>query len=213
LAIIVLLMCAAGAAFAFPSVARKTKMSCATCHANVAGGADLTAAGKAFKADSSKVPTTAVEGSDYVGSNKCKMCHLKEHKAWQDTRHSKAMETLRSGDAKVIADMAGRLGVKLEGSAADNAACLGCHVTGYQLAGGYPPADTAKVVSFAAVGCEMCHGPGSKHVAAEKAVKKTFINIPKTEAMCRDCHTATMSPKFDFAEYKKKGVHIVPAAQ
>jgi hypothetical protein len=28
--------------------------------------------------------------------------------------------------------------------------------------------------------------------------------------MCKDCHTAAMSPKFVFAEYKKTGVHVVP---
>jgi len=60
LAIIVLLLCSATAAFAFPSVARKTKMSCATCHSKVSGGVDLTDAGKAYKADNTKVPATSV---------------------------------------------------------------------------------------------------------------------------------------------------------
>jgi len=212
LAIVGLLLCVAGAVWAFPSVARKTKLSCATCHANVAGGADLTDAGKAYKADNTKVPAASVEGATYVGSNKCKMCHLKQHKAWMDTKHAKSMDALASGDPKVIADMAGRLGVKLDGSAASNDACLVCHTTGFGL-GGYPPADTSKTASFAAMGCEMCHGPGSKHVAAEKEVKKNFINVPKTEAMCKDCHTATMSPKFAYDEYKKNGVHVVPASQ
>ena len=114
--------------------------------------------------------------------------------------------------AEAQAAQAKALGVTLAGSAATNDACLGCHTVGFK-AGGYPPADTSKTVSFSNVGCEMCHGPGSKHVAAEKPEKKNFINIPKTEAMCKDCHTAAMSPKFEFAEYKKKGVHVVPAAQ
>jgi len=87
------------------------------------------------------------------------------------------------------------------------------HVVGNALPGGYPPADSTKTPGYAVVGCEMCHGPGSQHVAAEKAVKKNFISVPKTEAMCKDCHTAAMSPKFVFDEYKKTGVHVVPAAQ
>ena len=209
LAIIVLLLCSATAAFAFPSVARKTKLSCATCHSNVAGGADLTDAGKAYKADNTKVPAASVAGADYVGSQKCKMCHMKQHKAWGETKHAKAFESLVSGDATVIAAQAKALGITLSGAASTNDACLACHTVGFQL-GGYPPADTTKTASFAVVGCEMCHGPGSKHVAAEKAEKKTFITIPKTEAMCKDCHTLAMSPKFAFEEYKKTGVHIVP---
>ena len=37
--------------WAFPQFARDTKSACASCHANVAGGAALTDAGKAYKAD------------------------------------------------------------------------------------------------------------------------------------------------------------------
>ncbi len=210
LAIIVLLLCSASAAFAFPSIARKTKLSCATCHSKVSGGVDLTDAGKAYKADNTKVPAASVAGSDYVGSNKCKMCHMKQHKAWGDTKHSKAFAALVSGDSTLQATQAGALGVKLTGSPATNDACLGCHTVGFKL-GGYPPADTTKTASFVNVGCEMCHGPGSKHAAAEKADKKTFINIPTTDAMCKDCHTSAMSPKFAFETYKKTGVHVIPA--
>jgi hypothetical protein len=47
---------------------------------------------------------------------------------------------------------------------------------------------------------------------ADKAVKKTLINGHPTEAMCRQCHTSTMSPNFSFAEYKTKGVHAAKAA-
>lgn len=209
LAIVVLLICAAGAAYAFPSAARKTKMSCATCHANVAGGADLTDAGKAYKADNTKVPAASVAGADYQGSNKCKMCHKKEHTTWLETAHAKAFESLVSGDPAKQKEQATAAGVTLDGAASANPACLGCHTTGYQL-GGYPPADTSKTASFAATGCEMCHGPSSKHTAAEKGHKKDFIYIPKGDAMCKDCHTAAQSPKFAFEEYKKKGQHGLP---
>jgi len=203
----------AGAAWAFPEVARTTKMSCATCHANVAGGAALTDAGKAFKADKTKVPAASVEGAEYVGNGKCKSCHLKEYKSWQTLDHAKAMETLKSGDAAKLADMATKAGVKLDGPASDNAACIGCHSVGYLLAGGYPAADSTKNANLSAVGCEDCHGPGSKHVAAEKTVKKDFIYGKPSEAMCKQCHTATMSPKFDFATYKTKGVHELKTAE
>ena len=201
---------AAGAAFAFPSMARKTKMSCATCHANVAGGAALTAAGTAYKADNTKVPAASAEGAEYQGSGKCRMCHNREYKSFLESKHAHAFDALVSGDPKVQQAQAAALGVKLDGPAASNPACLGCHVTGFQLPGGYPPADTSKTESYAMVGCEMCHGPSSKHTAAEKGHKKDFINIPKGDAMCKDCHTAAMSPKFNYDEYAKKTAHALP---
>jgi hypothetical protein len=210
LAIIVLLICVAGAAYAFPSSARKAKMSCATCHVKPSGGVDLTDAGKAYKADNTKVPTTSVAGADYQGSNKCKMCHKKEHTSWLELKHAHAFEVLVSGDPAMIDKQAAAAGVKLTGPASANPVCLGCHTVGYGLPGGYPPADTSKTASFQAVGCEMCHGPSSKHTAAEKGTKKNFISIPKTDAMCKDCHTAAMSPKFAFDEYAKKAAHALP---
>lgn len=209
----VLLLALAGGAAAFPRFARLTRMDCATCHANVAGGAELTDAGKAFKADTTKTPAANVEGASFVSNSKCKTCHLTEYKSWQTTPHAKAFEVLKSADSTKLADMAGRMGVKLDGPASQNPACLDCHVTGHRLTGGYPGADSTKTAALSGVTCESCHGPGSKHVAAEKAVKKTFINGKVSEKFCRSCHTPTMSPKFDFAEYSKKGLHEKKAVQ
>ncbi|HEY6194307.1 MAG TPA: cytochrome c family protein [Candidatus Eisenbacteria bacterium] len=207
-----LVMCAS-AASALPRFARATNMACATCHTNVAGGADLTDAGKAFKSDSTKVPAASVEGAEFTSNRKCKTCHLTEYKSWQDTPHAKSLEVLKTGDPKKIEEMATRAGVTLSGPAFENEVCLSCHVTGYKLTGGYPAADTLKNAALAFVTCEACHGPGSKHVAAEKAVKKTFINGKVSETLCKGCHTPTMSPKFDFATYKTKGVHAFKAAE
>lgn len=211
LAIVLAMICVAGSAFAFPSIARKTKLSCATCHANVAGGAELTAAGQAYKADNSKVPASSVAGADYQGSNKCKMCHKTEHTSWSAMKHAHAFEALVSGDKAKQEAQAAAAGVKLDGPAASNPTCLGCHTVGAGL-GGYPPADTSKTVSFANVGCEMCHGPSSKHTVAETGTKKNFINGHPTEAMCKDCHTKAMSPNFAFDDYSKKAMHEKKAA-
>lgn len=212
-AMLAVLMTAATVAWSFPQFAHSTKMSCATCHTNVAGGPELTDAGKAFKADNTKVPAASVEGADYVGTGKCKTCHLTEYKSWQTLDHAKAMETLRTLDPAKAGEVATKLGVKLEGKAADSDNCVGCHTVGHLLTGGYPQADSTKNVGVSAVGCESCHGPGSKHVSAEKAVKKNFIYGKPTEAMCKNCHNAVMSPKFDLATYKAKGVHEKKAAE
>lgn len=198
-------------AWAFPEFARQSKLACATCHANPAGGAGLSDAGKAYKADMTKAPAAAAaKAAEYVGVNKCKMCHLKQYKAWQETKHSKALVFLQKADAKVAADMAAKLKVELKGPAAQNDGCVGCHVTGFHLAGGYPAADSAKTAAVSNVTCEACHGPGSLHVAAATAEKKKFINKAVTANMCMQCHTAVTSPAFKFEEYAKRGVHQVP---
>jgi nitrate/TMAO reductase-like tetraheme cytochrome c subunit len=213
LGIALLLITLAGTASAFPRFARLTKKDCATCHTNVAGGAALTDAGKAFKADTTKAPAANVEGATYVSNAKCKMCHLTEYKSWQSTPHAKALDMLKSADAAKVTEMSTRLGVKLTAPAAESPECLQCHVTGHGLAGGYPGADSTKTAALSGVTCESCHGPGSKHVAAAKEVKKTFINGKVSESYCRSCHTPTMSPKFDFAAYSAKGLHEKKAAE
>lgn len=195
--------------WAFPDYARETKAACAACHTNVAGGATLTDAGKAFKADKT-VPTAApAKAADYVGSNKCKMCHLKQHKAWSTTPHAMAFANLQKADTTKVGAMSRALKVEITESPAKTEGCVKCHVTGFQLTGGYPAADSAKTVVMAAVSCESCHGPGSAHVAAPAAEKKNFINKAVTANLCTHCHTAATSPKFNFEEYAKK-VHPVP---
>lgn len=196
--------------WAYPEVARQTKASCGTCHANVAGGPALSAAGTAFKADG-KAPAAAAKAAEYVGANKCKMCHIKQHKAWAETPHAKAWVALKNATPEKTAEMAAAFKVEIKGSATATDGCVSCHVTGFQLAGGYPQADTTKVVTN--VTCESCHGPGSLHVSAPMAKKKEFINKAVTANMCKQCHTPAASPDFVFAEYVKRGVHAVAAAK
>jgi len=208
-AIAVMLIVTTQQVWGYPSVAMKTKAACASCHTNPAGGAALTDAGKAYAKDASaKVP--AAEGAEFIGAKKCKMCHLKVHKAWGETAHAKALENLAKADAKAVGEMATKLGVKLEGAADKADACLSCHVTGLKLAGGYPGTETTKA-ELAFVGCEGCHGPGSVHAKAKKEERSSTINKSVSAKMCMDCHTKAMSPNFDFEKYKAKGVHTVAA--
>lgn len=200
-------------AAAFPRLSTETQKSCATCHSGVAGGAALTDAGKAFKADASKVPAANVEGATYVGNNKCRMCHMKEHKSWQATPHAKALESLKGLSAEKVAEFAGKLNVKVAGAADQAKECLQCHVTGNAQASGYPASDSTKTAALSGVTCESCHGPGSAHVAAAKEAKKAAINGKIGENFCRDCHTPAMSPKFDFATYQAKGLHEKKTAE
>lgn len=193
--------------WAFPEAARETKTACVACHANVAGGAELTEGGKAFKADKKAPAATAAKAAEYVGSAKCKMCHIAQHKAWAETPHAKAFANLKAADTTKTAEIAAKMKVELTGTAAGTDACVKCHVTGFQLAGGYPAADSVKTAAVAAVGCESCHGPGSLHVTAPMAEKKKFIYKTVTANMCVQCHTPAMSPGFKFEDMVKKGVH------
>ena len=193
----------------YPEFSRQTKAACEACHASIAGGAELTAVGKAFKADhKAAVPTTAKQ-VEYVGVNKCKMCHMKQHKAWQTTAHASAWQTLANADEKKTAEMAALLKIEASHPATKADACVQCHVTGFGLAGGYPAADSTKNAALQNITCESCHGPGAKHVAATMADKKKTMTKNLTEAACRQCHTPQISPNFKFEEFKKKGVHQV----
>jgi hypothetical protein len=195
--------------WAFPKVARETKTACATCHVNPAGGADLTDGGKAYKADKKVPEAGAAKAAEYIGSGKCKMCHSAEAKAWAETPHAKALANLKAADEKKAAEVAAKMKIELKGSAASTDACVACHVTGFQLAGGYPAADSTKTAAVAMVECEACHGPGSLHVTAAMADKKKFINRAVTAAMCTQCHVSEMSPEFKFETWSPK-VHPVP---
>ncbi len=195
---------------AFPDVARETKAACMACHANPAGGPGLNDAGTKWKTDKTAVDATVV-GADYVGSTKCKICHMKEYNSWKATPHASSMIALESGPDSIKAKMAAALKIQLKGPAKEEGACLTCHTTAYMLKGGYPAADSAKTAAVATVSCESCHGPGSKHVTAPAAQKKAMISRQVTEAMCKQCHTPEMSPAFVFAEYKAKGLHVMKA--
>ncbi len=203
---------AAHQVLAYPSFARETKAACVVCHSNPAGGAELTDAGKTYKAEKKATGKADVKGADYVGINKCKMCHLKEYKSWSETKHAMAMAGLQKADPKVAAEMATKVKVEIKGSPDKTDGCVMCHVTGFHLAGGFPAADSAKTAAVTNVTCEACHGPGSKHVAAATAEKKKMINTKPSANMCMQCHTSETSPKFNFDEYKKRGVHAIKAS-
>ena len=195
--------------WAFPAFARQTKAACAACHVNPAGGASLTTAGEAFKADPKAAVPADTKSAEYVGINKCRMCHLNQFKTTQATKHAHAFAALEKGDSTAVAQMAAKLKVELKGSPTREEACVQCHVTGFHLPGGYPAADSVKTASLMNVTCEACHGPGSKHVSAPMADKKKMINRAVSAKLCTQCHTPETSPKFNFDGYRKSIVHVV----
>jgi formate-dependent nitrite reductase cytochrome c552 subunit len=146
----------------------------------------------------------------YVGSKKCKMCHLPEHKSWAKTRMGRALETLMPGKGVEIKE-------KFELSAhkdySKDASCLKCHTTGYEKPGGYAIPDpkdrkaVRKARDLEGVGCESCHGPGSEYVKIFEEIDRLqrpyrveelhAAGLRKIEeATCLECHNDT-APTFD----------------
>ena len=172
----------------------------------------------------------------YVGNAKCKMCHNKEVKGaqftkWQAGVHANTFETLKSAESAQIAKDKG-----IKGDAWKASECLKCHTTGFG-AGGYevkcdafwnPTADdkagekaVKRMKGLEAVGCEVCHGAGSKYKSSKtmKAiyageVDGTTVGLTKIdESTCTVCHneeSPTYKP-FNYKEKIKKVQHPMPA--
>ena len=140
--------------------------------------------------------------SKYVGADKCKMCHNspakgEQYKHWQNTKHSKAFQTLSSPEAIEYA--------KNNGIAdpAKEPKCLSCHCTAAMI-------DKALIETLPleeGVTCESCHGPGSIYKSMnimkdkELAIKNGLI-MP-TEKVCETCHTKVGNPFFRPFDYEK----------
>lgn len=209
LAAVVIALGATALARGFPQYSRDTQAACAACHVSMAGGPELSDMGKAFKANrKTKVAATSA-GAEYVGNDRCRLCHLPQHTAWSTTPHARALEVLATAPDSTVAKFAKRLKVKVDGKPAESEACVVCHVTGWKLPGGYPSADSLRHAALGNVTCESCHGPGSRHVRAALADKKKTINGAPSVNMCLQCHVPALSPGFNYDERKKK-VHPVP---
>ena len=123
-------------------------------------------------------------GATFVGSETCKACHEYEYEKWSTKKHAHAFATLE----KVGSDY--------------DPECVDCHVVGMQYEEGF--ISPKKTPHFKDVGCEVCHGPGSKHIGNPVAVKPSD---PRHE--CSDCHTPEHSGEFEKKHewYSKQIVH------
>ncbi|RMF08442.1 MAG: cytochrome C554 [Candidatus Neomarinimicrobiota bacterium] len=173
--------------------------------------------------------------NEYVGVNKCKMCHNKtksgaQYKVWSASPHAKAFEALKSEAAAKIVQERG-----IKTNAWETPECVKCHTTGFGQ-GGYEikdetfwnPApddkDGKKAVKRMAglqnVTCEACHGAGSGYKSM-KTMKGLYsgtiepasvgLTIPD-EKTCVKCHNEE-SPSykpFDYKTYVAKIAHNIP---
>ena len=128
-------------------------------------------------------PVAPAGEATYLGADKCKMCHIKQHATWMKMGHSKAIEALSAEEQK-------------------NPECVKCHVTGYGKTGGFESME--KTPKMANVQCEACHGAGSVHMKAPMPEKKKTINGKGID--CRECHSphVDVNRKKVAAEEKKE---------
>ncbi len=121
----------------------------------------------------------------YVGTSKCRLCHLKEHRTWKVSKHGTNFDTLKGDEVK-------------------NPDCLKCHTTGYGQPGGFVSVETTP--NLKGTGCEGCHGPGSEHIKAAKSSPKfpgDAKNINKVpQNACVQCHNPHVNQKARVAKLR-----------
>jgi len=119
------------------------------------------------------------DGATYVGSESCESCHESAYAAWENSKHANAWETLEKAER----------GDRYGWPVTHYPDCVTCHVVGYRYQSGFVnPEETPELKD---VGCEQCHGPGSKHVE-DDTVKMTTRGVDS----CIECHDFEQSPGF-----------------
>jgi hypothetical protein len=100
-----------------------------------------------------------------VGVEVCTTCHKSKREFWNRTQHSGAYATLSSAHKEFNLD------------------CVSCHVTGYDRPGG---STVVHVEKLRDVQCEVCHGPGSRHV--DTPLDEKLIALPEQSLCAAQCH-------------------------
>lgn len=99
--------------------------------------------------------------AEYLGFRACTKCHDAQGDTWRTSPHAKAYDSLKpntKADAKVKA----KLDPAKDYTQDQN--CIGCHVTGYGMPGGFNPSASADDMKLlVGVTCESCHGAGGKY--------------------------------------------------
>ncbi len=162
----------------------------------------------------------------YVGNKKCKKCHIKQYKSWEQTRMAKAFEILMPGNRKEKKE---EFKLDVEKDYTKDEKCIKCHTVGFGKEGGYATPDPTdkravrKAKKLQGVGCECCHGPGSAYIKVHEEILKSkrkykveelyAVGLNKIdENVCKVCHneeSPSVKPGdvFNYEERKKKGTH------
>ncbi len=126
-------------------------------------------------------PPLPAGASGYAGVEECALCHDEEEAFWKTTKHGHAVATLVERDKQFDED------------------CISCHVTGYRKPGG---SSLGHLGVLENVQCESCHGPSSLHSDDGEEGSAPTPKVP--EAVCKNCHNAKHSPKFEYEVWLPK---------
>jgi hypothetical protein len=119
----------------------------------------------------------------YAGSKSCRPCHGYEYGKWSTKAHAKAYSTLQRAGSDYDPE------------------CVVCHVVGMDYESGFITQELTPDLTD--VGCENCHGPGSRHIESGGS---TPPGRPRSG--CIDCHTPDHSHYFGNEQaYYEKIIH------
>jgi len=110
----------------------------------------------------------------YTSAFKCASCHEEIYSGWRKSEHAAAYDTLVKQNRYFYPD------------------CVNCHTTGAGYPSGFRIDQTTKHLE--GVQCEVCHGPGGKHVASEG---EADMRVTSDREFCRGCHDSDVSPDLD----------------
>jgi hypothetical protein len=158
-------------------------------------------------------PSLHPTGRNFAGSQACADCHLSATDVYENTPHFHATDTL----------------LHLNPPRQFDPECLSCHATGWEPQKYFPFESgflgLKETLDLVGNGCENCHGPAARHVAAETgemeateeemeelraALRLEVVDnegnkngqaFGKVVQMCMQCHDLDNSPDFDFQEY------------
>jgi hypothetical protein len=164
-------------------------------------------------------PSPHPSGRKFAGSKACADCHLSATEVYENTPHLHATETL----------------VHLDPPRQFDPECVSCHATGWEPQKYFPFESgflsARETPDLAGNGCENCHGPAARHVAAENgeieasdeemeelraALRLNVVDnegnekgqvFGKVVEMCMQCHDLDNSPDFDFQQYWPQVAH------
>ena len=136
--------------------------------------------------------------ASFVGPDGCK-CHKSEISDWEMSKHAKAFDLLKPGKGKSKKKKAG---LDPDKDYTNDAKCIPCHVTGYKQKGGFT--DSLSTTAMAGIGCEACHGAGSKYRTLHKDKSLDFTKSEALalgalygsldKAVCERCHNHKDNP-------------------
>ena len=126
---------------------------------------------------------TLPDGLHYEGSESCADCHQYAYIEWLTKPHASAFATLEKVGSQYDPE------------------CVKCHVIGMDYESGF--ISESKTPLMKDVGCEVCHGAGSKH----NANPEIKMPIADANSICIECHTPEHSS--DYAGHEEEKLLLI----